>query len=193
MACFMLVSCSQGTEPTPSTVEALLEAGADEDALTQARQLVIESPRDASLRILMGRARLAQGDGAAAQAAFEKARELGASESSFKRLLIESLILQGKHEHVLEVLPALLPRSEMDASLIDYRIHALLRIPLAKPREIFLDAKQRLINDGSEAAVILEAMATEDGVVAANARELRRAIAVPAAVVGSRKDIRDAL
>ena len=175
LICLCLFGCTEG--PSPSSVEELLAGGAFEEATQQAGELVRNDARDPSLRVLIGRVYLAARDGAAAQAAFERARELGSTEPSLDRLLIESLILQEKHQEVRKALPPSLDRSAMEPSLIDLRLHSLLRTPLAGSREIFLDARHRLEHAGPDGAEALEKVTLGDGVISANADHVRRAIA----------------
>jgi hypothetical protein len=155
----------------------LLAAGTLNEAAERARELVIQDGSDPSRRTLIGRVYLAQGDGAAAQAAFEKARELGSVDASLERLLIQSLIVQGKHREVLRALPASVDRSLLDPRLIDARLYSLLRAPSAEGREILLDARQRLMSGGEEGVRALAALIREQGVIDANGDHVRRAMA----------------
>jgi hypothetical protein len=65
----------------------------------------------------------------------------------------------------------------MDPQLIDARLSSLLRTPGAERREIFLDARQRLISGGADGMHALETLIREGGVIAANAEHVRRAMA----------------
>ena len=173
----VLTACSSKPPETLEAVESLIEHGDLQEAAAQAKRLIIAHPDDPSLRVLLGRIYLAQKDGAGAYDAFDRARQLGASEESTRNGLVEGLVLQGRFEQVLGMLPTSLERSELPAPLIRFRLEALLRIPLARPRDILLDSQQVLVSGGADGVVSLEAVLRGDGVVEANADQIRRAIA----------------
>ena len=176
IAALAVGACGNVTSEDGASVEALLAAGELDTAASKVRALIMERPNDPSLRILSGRIHLARGDGTAAIAAFERAAALGAPQSEFRRELAESFLLTGRNEQVLSMLPATLDRTRLEPALIDVRLRAMLRVPLAPPGEIFLDARHRLTEGGADAASALESMLSEQGVLADNSQHVRRAI-----------------
>lgn len=173
----VLTACSSKPPETPEAVESLIQHGDFQEAAAQSKRLIMAHPDDPSLRILLGRVYLAQKDGAGAYDAFDRARQLGASETGTRNGLVEALVLQGRFEQVLSVLPTSLERSDLPEPLIRSRLEALLRVPLARPRDIFLDAQQLLVARGADGIASLETLLRGEGVVKANADHVRRAVA----------------
>ena len=173
----VLTACSSKPPATPEAVESLIEHGNLQEAAAQSKRLIIAHPADPALRVLLGRIYLAQKDGAGAYDAFDHARALGASEESTRKGLVEGLFLQGRFEQVLSMLPTSLDRSELPAPLLRLRLEALLRTPLARERDIFLDSQQVLVAGGADGVASLEAVLRGEGAVDTNADQIRRAIA----------------
>lgn len=176
-ACLVPLGCGGPNAETPAAVEALLESGRLEEAAAGTRALVVKAPDDPALRVLLGRVHLAQGDARAAQAAFERAAALGAADEDLREWRIRSLLAQGLYERALSLLPASAERADLESELLDLRLRALLHLPLARPGDIFLDARERLTRDGPAAQEAIEALADEATALDANAEQVRRAIA----------------
>ncbi|HWM27918.1 MAG TPA: right-handed parallel beta-helix repeat-containing protein [Woeseiaceae bacterium] len=138
---------------------------------------LVDSPDDTSLRLLLGRVHLAAGDGAAAFSAFDRARALGATGLEVREGLAESLLLEGKFSDVVDLLSVSADGSELPPSLLELRIRARLRVPLANPGELFLDARHLLAADTGNGPTELEELASADGTIPGNASHLRRALA----------------
>jgi len=155
----------------------LIQVGELQEAENQTKQRIVADPDDPTLRILLGRIYLAGENGAAASSSFKRARELGASDQDLRAWLVQALILQGRHEEVLSLLPTSMDRADVEESLVRRRVHALLRISFARPRDIFYDAQHLLLLEGGNAASDLESLARDDDVIAENAEHVRRAIA----------------
>ena len=172
----VLTACSSKPPDTSEAVLSLIERGDLQEAAAQSKRLITARPADPALRLLLGRVYLAQKDGAAAYDAFNHARELGASEESTRGGLVESLVMQREYEQVFSVLPTSIERSEIPVPLIRLRLDALLRSPLARPRDVFLDSRQ-LLSGGADGAASLEVAVRGEGVFEANADHVRRAIA----------------
>ncbi|MEX2123376.1 MAG: hypothetical protein WD795_05755 [Woeseia sp.] len=174
----MCAGCSDSDDGSSrAEIEALADAGDLVAAERQAKKQVVGNPDDPALRLMLGRIYLAAGDGAAAFAAFDRARALGATGLDLRRGLAESLILEGRYNDVLELLSTSAEGSAVPASLLTLRLHARLRVPLARPGDLFLDARHLLAADLRNAAAELEELASQDGAIPENATHVHRAIA----------------
>ena len=169
----LLAGCGGSGAATPGEIEALLAAGELEAAERAVKEALVRRPEDAALRLLRGRIHLAGRDGAAALAAFERARELGAEGPAVLAGLAESLILQQRYADAVRLLDA----PEPALTLLRLRVAARLRVPLASPADLFGDARQWLERAPGEATRGIEALAAAPGVITANAAHVRRALA----------------
>ena len=177
----MAAGCNVGDSPDdPASyeeIEALIAGGDLAAAEQRVKAHLVSRPDDPSFRLLLGRIHLAAGNGAAAFVAFDRAQALGAAAVEVRQGLAESLILQGKFGEVLELLGASVDGSELPTSLLGLRLQARLRVPLANPGALFLDARQFLTTNTANGPIELEELASADGAIPENASHVRRALA----------------
>ena len=102
-----LVSCGPSGGPTPlelrARVEARLGEGEFEAAVFELNEAIRSQPDDPQLRVMMGRVRLAAGDGAAAEIALEKAISIGAESNRVIVALAEARLMQGRYHEVISM------------------------------------------------------------------------------------------
>ena len=158
-------------------IESLIKAGDLVAAEREAKRHIAIDPEDPSLRLMLGEIYLAAGDGPAAFAAFDRAQALGATATDVIQGMAESLILQGEYADVVELLGSTPGGSEIPASLLKLRLHARLRIPLANPGAVFLDARSLLAVDAENAVAELAQLASQQGAIPGNTEHILRAIA----------------
>lgn len=171
----LLAGCGGSGVSSPGEIEALLAAGEVAAADREVKAALQRNPEDAELRLLRAQIHLAQQDGAAAYAAFERARTLGAEGPELLGGMAESLMLQRRYVDAVRLLAS--PASAEALDLLRLRLAARLRVPLARPDELFGDAREWLARAPREAATGLEALASQPGVLADNAAHVRRALA----------------
>ncbi|HZD53883.1 MAG TPA: tetratricopeptide repeat protein, partial [Woeseiaceae bacterium] len=180
----VVTGCGRSSPPDSeadarSQIAAMLAAGDLAAAERRAKAALLQDPNDPALRLLLGDVYLAERDGAASQAAFERAREAGANEPDVLRGLAKSLMLQARYADALRFLEANGPATT--ERLLRLRLAARLRVPLARPADLFADARQFLERASGDAAAELESLASESDVIADNAVHVRRAVAYASA------------
>jgi len=75
-------------------------------AIVQLKNALQQDPKLLSAYVLLGKAQLAQGDAASAEEAFSRALRLGVDRSEIAVPMAQALLSQGKHQALLERLPA---------------------------------------------------------------------------------------
>lgn len=168
---------ARGEKELQAEIESLLDAGDLVAAERQAKSHIAIDPEDPSLRLTLGRIYLAAGDGPAAYSAFDRAQALGASATDVIPGMAESLMLQEEYADVVDLLSSTPGGSQIPASLLKLRLRARVRVPLANPAAVFLDARSLLAVDAINAVAELEALASQPGTIPANTEHILRAIA----------------
>jgi len=176
---FILGACGKGNPPAPTAeqIQALAAEGERAAAIAAARDHVTEDPADPRRRLVLAETYIELGDGAAAHTAFERAAELGADPEAVHDGKLESLMLQGDYAGAIALISGENDRSNIGDQRLTRRLEARLRVPLAEPRELFLDARELLRRNDVAGMTALERLVSSQGVLADNAGHVRRAVA----------------
>ena len=107
--CVSIGMLAAGCEPEVDAASRLQRAneanavGDHQTAIAELKQLLLISPDDANARKMLGLAWLMEGDAPAAEAALERALDLGAPIAEIRMPLTEALIMQSKAQEVLDL------------------------------------------------------------------------------------------
>jgi tetratricopeptide (TPR) repeat protein len=118
----------QDTGSTPAALyeDAISRAteGDYEAAVIQLKNALQEAPRDLPARIALGRFQLRTGQGAAAEKELRTALSLGADAAQVLPLLGNALLMQRKHEEILNAVHSPDPRLDSSFELVTLRSRA---------------------------------------------------------------------
>lgn len=150
------LSGCENVEITPSeyvaNAEDFLDKGELRSAVIELKNALRKDPNTLKARWLLGRIYLEQGAGASAEKEFRWAVELGMAPEAAAIPLARALLLQGKHQQVIDsaIHPTRLPEAER-TELLALKANAYLRLGKSDKAEEFYDTVLSIKADNPEA------------------------------------------
>ncbi|HZW59193.1 MAG TPA: tetratricopeptide repeat protein, partial [Woeseiaceae bacterium] len=109
-------ACGLGmsTEDRLQRAEQSLQSGENRAAIIDAKNVLVDEPENVRARLLLGKAALADGDGATAEKELRRAAELGAAQEDTIAGIARALLLQRKFDALVKEFEAELPSGDAD-------------------------------------------------------------------------------
>ena len=121
------------------------ESGEYGEAIVRLKNILQKDQGDIVARLLLGRAYLRRGEGAAAEVEFKDARRRGAADRIVLGLQAQSLLLQEKHADVIDQISAAGQGDELEAEILVLHGHAYVGLGKLEAAEAAFAGAARLI------------------------------------------------